>query len=535
MQGFKLTSQIIIWTVLALATFSCALGVAKQSSSNGPAIWVAQSLERIAQSQNPGSSSSVKLYAARGEYESFQIGIKSLQGGLTNVNVSVSDLSGLNNQVIPKSNITLYREHYVRVVNSSPKENRSSNPPLQPGWYADGLIPFVNPETKAELSGAKLDAVPFKLDAGSNQPIWVDVFVPNNAKPGLYKGTFTVGSNQGNFTGEISLKVWNFELPLKPSLKSSFLVWEARSKSTFVELLKHKIMPVGNINPADERELIDKWGLSSVRLPFWSGANNRTCRMNLAPSVEEIKASAAKHQSDLFLYVYSVDEIDNCQNLNQAIKQWLRNVKQAGVANLVVMTPVSELYDHNFFAGSPGVDVWVVSPPMYYQAGSSVSDVLKNKGKVWFYTALVPDDYSPKWQVDFEPINFRIPHGFINQSLGLTGALYWRVDFWTDDPWNNVETLFQDGNHYPGEGMLVYPGQQVGIEGVVPSMRLKWLRDGVEDYEYIQILKELGRGDWALEVSRKVGRDWKDWTRDPQALELARRQMGEEIERISTQ
>ena len=28
----------------------------------------------------------------------------------------------------------------------------------------------------------------------------------------------------------------------------------------------------------------------------------------------------------------------------------------------------------------------------------------------------------------FKPINFRIPQGFINQNLGLTGLLYWRVD-----------------------------------------------------------------------------------------------------------
>ena len=76
----------------------------------------------------------------------------------------------------------------------------------------------------------------------------------------------------------------------------------------------------------------------------------------------------------------------------------------------------------------------------------------------------------------------------------MTGVLYWRVDSWTDDPWHDVDTSPHpsEAYHFPGEGMLVYPAETVGIDGVVPSMRLKWIRDGVEDYEYIQILKRLG-------------------------------------------
>ncbi|MGB5710342.1 MAG: DUF4091 domain-containing protein, partial [Waterburya sp.] len=180
------------------------------------------------------------------------------------------------------------------------------------------------------------------------------------------------------------------------------------------------------------------------------------------------------------------------------------------------------------------VDIWIVLPEMYDAAPQRISEVLQKGNKVWFYNALVQDGYSPKWQIDFNPINYRIPHGFINQSLGLTGVLYWRVDLWTKDPWNNVQTYSIKDKYYPGEGMLVYPGKQVGIKGVVPSMRLKWIREGVEDYEYIEILKRLGRKSWALEVSRSVGRDWKNWTRNPNALESVRRRLGEEIARLSS-
>jgi hypothetical protein len=80
--------------------------------------------------------------------------------------------------------------------------------------------------------------------------------------------------------------------------------------------------------------------------------------------------------------------------------------------------------------------------------------------------------------------------------------------------------------------MLVYPGQPVGVKGVVASMRLKWLRDGVEDYDYVQILKGLGKGDLAMQIARSLGPDWTNWTRDSSAIETARQKLGEAIDQI---
>jgi len=172
---------------------------------------------------------------------------------------------------------------------------------------------------------------------------------------------------------------------------------------------------------------------------------------------------------------------------------------------------------------------------MYNNSKSRVGEVLKKGDDVWSYNTLVQDAYSPKWLIDFNPVDFRIQPGFISQSLNLTGLLYWRVDKWPSDPWNNVNNAGTfSGANYPGEGMLVYPGQPVGINGVVASMRLKWLRDGVEDYDYVQILKNLGKENLAMEITRSVGADWTNWTRDPNAVEAARQKLGEAIEQIKS-
>jgi Domain of unknown function (DUF4091) len=522
--------MLAVVAMMIISTTPRAMTMALSSSF---AVWVAPSLERIGQNDNAGRQKNIQLFAARGEYESFQIGIKAPENDLKITDVVLSDLSGPNNQIIQKNNFTLYREHYVAVNNSSPKEEGSSNQPLGKGLYPDGLIPFVNPQTQAALTGNELDAIPFELGAKKNQPIWVDLFVPRNAQPGNYEGTYTVTSDQGEFTGEISLKVWNFELPVKPSLLSSFVIWDDanKNKNVFVELLKHKIMPGTEINPAIQRELIDEWGLNALKLPFFSGANQSNGTMSPPPSVSEIKAKKAKNVPGLFQFIFSVDEIDKWPNLREPLKQWAKNIKEAGVKHLVVMKPEPEFYKNTFFNGEPAIDTWVIEARTYNEFSDRVSDVLKNEGEVWFYTALVPDDYSPKWLIDYAPINFRIPHGFINQSLGFSGVLYWALDDWQGNPWKQEQTIFQGGNYHPGEGTLVYPGQQLGINGIVPSMRLKWIRDGVDDYEYVQILKRLGGKDRALQISRSIAPDWKNWEKNPAKLEQAKQILGNEIEK----
>ncbi|WP_088889145.1 DUF4091 domain-containing protein [Leptolyngbya ohadii] len=531
-----------LFGIFAIASFGLMVTLAgvnpliSDSSLPIPGIWTTSGMERMGMTDPPGSSTDISLSAAQGEYEPFQIGIRAGSSDLTNVNVAISDLTGPNNQTIPRANITLYREQYVLVDHPSP-DLGGANRPLGQGWYADALIPFVDPLTGQNLVGASLDAAPFRVEAGKNQPVWVDVFVPRNTPAGQYQGTYTVTSNQGSRSGKINLNVWNFTLPLKASLNSVFLFHGDQTLQSATELLKHKLNPLfnGKTDLALERPLIDQWGMQSVGMRgFWSGAQQDNCQMSPAPTVAALQAEAAQHQPDLFKYVYSADEIGGCPTLYEPLKQWGRAIHQAGLSNLVTMAPVPELYDDGSGTGRSAVDVWVVLPKMYEQSGDRIREVQRKGDQVWSYNSLVQDNYSPKWQIDFAPINFRIQPGFISQSLGLTGLLYWRVDSWTSDPWNDIHTFFDrhDNNRpYPGDGMLVYPGQQVGVAGIVPSMRLKWIREGIEDYEYVQILKRLGRTERALEISRSVGSDWYNWTKSPAAIDTARRQLAQEIQK----
>ncbi len=139
---------------------------------------------------------------------------------------------------------------------------------------------------------------------------------------------------------------------------------------------------------------------------------------------------------------------------------------------------------------------------------------------------MIQDNYSPKWEIDFSPLNERQQAGFISQSNGLTGLLGWTVTNWSSDPWNNPYRTFQ-----AGEGALVLPGRQAGLESDAPTVRLKALRDGVGDYNYVQILKNSGNGAYADQVAHTVGLNFRNWSRDPAAVEKAHEDLGFEIEK----
>ena len=517
--------------LVSVASWLACSGLAATDGS--PVVWTAPGLHRVGMSEAPSGGTQVNLASARNGYASFQVVVNGASGGLQNVNVSVSDLTGPGAAVIPQSSFTLYREKYVRVSSSSPNWG-GSNQPHGPGWYADALIPFTDPSSGKPLSGASLTAVPFDLKSGINQPIWIDLLVPDSAVAGDYVGSYTVTSNEGSVKGTIWLTVWGFNLPPTPSLKTAFLFSHAGTLEAQEELLRNRISP--SATPAVQMPLMKGRGLNATDTGPFSGADVGNCKMSPAPDVNQFKLRAEHQQPGVLLYDYSADEIGHCSNLYPTIRQWGYNMHQAGINNLVSMSPTPALYSDGSGTGRSAVDIWVLLPVMYTNSKSEVDHVLTKGDSVWSYNTLVQDAYSPKWEIDFDPIDFRIQPGFISQSLNLTGLLYWRIDRWPSDPWNNVNNTgaFSSAN-YPGEGMLVYPGQQVGVPGVVASMRLKWLRDGVEDYEYVQILKNMGKADQALQIARSVGPDWTHWTRDAKAIDSARLQLGLAINQAMNQ
>ena len=117
----------------------------------------------------------------------------------------------------------------------------------------------------------------------------------------------------------------------------------------------------------------------------------------------------------------------------------------------------------------------------------------------------------------------------------ISGELYYNMTESYElqrDPWRDL--YLHGGN---GDGSLFYPGRidRIGGNRDVPieSIRLKLIRDGLEDYEYLTLLAANGYLKFADdEVNRLVSNTYS-WENNPELLYSIREEMGRKLDGIS--
>lgn len=506
----------------------CAVGAAPAAAAAAPEVWTlpgSARAERAPAAAGSGRTATVRL--ARRETRAVQIVVRAPAGGLTDLSLAVGRLSGPGGRMLPASAVSLYREHFVRVDRPSPMRGEPASEGR--GLYGDALIPFVDPATGRPPRPAAFRPQGVGLAAGLAQPYLVDVAIPAGTPPGSYAGTFTVTSGEGAVSGTLTVVVDPITLPAKRSAGTAFKLWNAFDLSTARLLLEHGVQP-WMVDPADQRRLTAD-GLAIANLGFWSYAQIARCWMAKPPALSEIRRRAARQAAGLRVFNYTADEIGGCTELDDEILAWGRRLHQAGVEQLIVMPPRPTLFDDGGGTGRSAVDIWVVLPAQQVSSEAAVAAALAKGDAVWSYTALAPDTRSPKWLLDAPPASFRMLPGFLNRRYGLTGVLYWAVDYWPKAPWTVLDYVSGDGKTYNGEGVLLYPGRPAGVEGTVASLRLKWIRDGLGDYEYAAILERCGQGRAAARLVASVAADWWNWSGDGAAIEAVRGKLADLVVR----
>ena len=502
-------------------------------------VWTVSSLVRVGQTDAPGSVLSITLSGARGETVDTQIIVQGPASGLTNVNLSATALAGPGGSTIPVSSIALYREYYITVTGTA-SYGGGSNPPLGSGTYAEPLIPFNDSETGSPLcaTSASLKACNATVAAGQNQPYWIDISLPHGtttSPQGTYTGTISITADQGSVTVPVTLTVWNFELPMQPSELSLWTLWPPSPGNTLTTLnqalMRNKVMAYDVASNAASN--IANFGLNRFGLNIFYpiGIQCDGSYSNL-PSTNQINAADANLPAGLPLDFYVADELIDCTSAYQALKTMGLNAHGATPSVKTMMTtstPDPNLYDEG--DGRSAIDHWVLLASMQLWPALPFT----GGGDIWSYTSCnTGSGNTPEWMVDYPPINERIQAGFLDWTQAATGILYYRADGWTSgntlNSWNNVNTTACGGGlGRPGDGIFLYPPGPIGSTEPAPGIRLKAIRDGIQDYEYARILSKLGQSAYVNSVIVPIATSWTNWSHDPQALDNARLQLGQKL------
>lgn len=196
---------------------------------------------------------------------------------------------------------------------------------------------------------------------------------------------------------------------------------------------------------------------------------------------------------------------------------------------------------------------------------SKARTVIHNGNEYWSYLCTAPKYPWISQFIDHDAINLRM-WSWGTWAYGLNGILIWSTNYWTSrsasppgylqNPWSEPASFVQ-GYGWPlgkqtvwgnGDGRLFYPpnrdpnkNRESFVEGPVPSIRLEFLRQGIEDYEYFVQLKNLveqypdqeselvKEARELFSIPASVFSDGKTYTKDPLDIYRYRRKLAEAI------
>ena len=504
------------------------------------AVWTAPVMEKVFKEVKvPVATAPLLIKAARGEFEPFQLIVRSPAN--RSLSVSISNFTKGGN-TISAGMVSLHRVDYVPVSQLSDHYGRT-------GDWPDPLYPIA---MNSEVS----------LPANVNQPLWFTVQVPRTAAAGIYTAEVSIGTA----TVPVELEVWDFTLPQASHLASEWgFGWSNVVETykgtvsgsvqpcywTLVDALyedfaDHRLTPKGVGWPAGlnypggveydcngllEPDAWGDWDFETLAHKYLQGGqldNNSgfpsfqimgpssNWPPNSRPSsfcsqsrgtdppgnssynskwfqywtaVSNYLAGKPEYRSKNYYHI--VNEPQTFADYD--IVAYLATRTKAVAPNVRIL--ISEqvepaIYNNATYPGA-AIDIWM--PTISNYQVMRAHDRQQNHGEeVWWYFLYGDRPPLPNPTVMDRPgIEARITP-WLAWLERVQGLVYYSTTDWSPSPW--TEPWFNDGN---GDGFLFYPPKDSTIatdacsgqsNRLVPSIRWELLREGMEDYEYLWLL-----------------------------------------------
>jgi hypothetical protein len=499
---------------------------------------------------------SYSLSLARNEHEAFQV-VAIPDQNLTNARVTVSTLQPQSGQGPFNGSVNVWLVGYVRCSSQPRSDLDIQYPPYlvdyKGGWWPDPLLTFTNT---------------CNITANDRVAYWVNVATTSNTPAGDYTATVTFQADGiSPIHLSLTVRVWGFTLPAKPTLPTAFSIdslWQAGwvYGSAWNDNIRTKFYQMHQAHRLSITELYSQPNSSSFFAPYLS-LNNAFC-LSLVPTKDPSGLSALYNYFKGLgrlneAYVYGYDEIapERFAEMHNTFMA-LHNT-YPGLRTMTTAYDASFGTAANSYFLRDSVDIWVPGITSFNRAAARQ---LRAEGKdMWWYIAEGPRHPYPNIYVQYPAIEGRLLPGVMSFKYEAGGLLYYAVTNWgyynglpknqpiTSGPytnWNPIVSWTDKYNGYlDGDGQLYCAGPP--NVGPLPTIRLENIRDGLEDYEYLHMLKTLaalvGRcptdnpeqeaflqtADFLLNVPSNIMASISSYTRNPAVLYDYRRQVAETI------
>ena len=413
------------------------------------------------------------------------------------------------------------------------------------GKCPDGLVPVKASKNRNDN----------KIKAGQNQGLYISVDVPADQKAGVYTGTINVDVDGVKKDVPISVSVNDVLVNQENHTRAVFLdhwqFWNGEMDSTESMYDKyHRMLGEYRLSPMyaiieSEQDNSDAGMDRYVNKTYEILTTSKVNTMSIPYGTANVQGQTSFDENVMKKYIkkFFDKSIETNYNLLDHLVVYfgfcdepyefglMERAKVIGMRYKVVMDEVtSELAGYR--TDSPMHDELIASiakirnciTTQYQEEYDEYIDCYCPKARFydteeqrahydsqkekWWYTCVDPRMPYPTYHTEDTLSSARML-SWMQANYDVVGNLFWAVNVYAQQGSGGylpIEDYYTgDAAHYNGcngDGYLMYPGKQYGIDGPLPSLRLEAIRDGYEEYELFYNLKEkaksLGLDDKAI-------------------------------------
>ena len=492
-----------------------------------------------------GDSTTIRMHMAKNEIESCLIYLASDKAydGLT---AEFTDFYNGHGGKL-ETEMTLGKYIYGRSIESA--DTRV--------YYADPMIPNAD----------------FKIKAGNSQCLLLKANAAIDAAPGLYESTVTIKDSAGRAIKvcKVYVDVWDFALPEETSCTTAFgmsreSIYQSYGSAYFTDggqlyknyydyLLENRICAYylpSSVLSDDADEYMNNPRVNSFIIDGTQCGNSASPEEDVRAMYEKLSKNEEWMKKGYFYYV---DEPRSAEQLNEikSYKELLDrafpgarqvapncfdfNMSRYGIDldmdqtqfildNTTLFCPLSSFYTpyDQIKSGFENI-TYSKATVDRYGAAEARHEAYKNAGnELWWYVCIIPGYPYANFFFNYQGEMSRVLF-WQQYDYDIAGCLYYAVTMWE----GSRMWIDADGTFASGDGLLIYPGKRYGTDYPIESIRLEYVRDGIEDFEYLKMAENVLGRDAVNEVLRTVTTGILDYTNDSAVIEAAKVKLAEMI------
>lgn len=518
--------KIILSVLSVIIVFSSCNN--SSSAEFGLKIYTVSSLEKIFTETSKFKERDSVIHIARGEVAELQMVCRA-EFGLDQLTVKAS-VAKCGASRLPAPEVGLV--DYVTVGRETPSPGIDRYRPIS-GLYPDPIVPVA----------------PKSLHAGENQPIWLSVDIPKETPEGVYKGELTIGGvikgEVVSITKEYTIKVYPVTIENRTLQVTNWFFLDDKLKymnngesverfsefywkcaEELADIMAEYRQNIALVSPLRLAKITEDNGEYSFDFTNFNRMVQLLVDKGVVGRIEggHIGSRVGDWSSEFGVFVPSETKVDSLvlrsietdkakKFYKTFFKELKLNLEKRGwwsiymqhiadepiesnyksynqiahfVKNILPEVKIVEACHTNQVAES--VDIWVPQLNFMHQDYEYYKQEQEEGDEIMFYTCLAPQGNYANRFIEQPLIKTRLLH-WMNYKYNIPGYLHWGLNYWKgDDVYNDTSGInTESGNVLPGgDSWIVYPG----YGEIYPSIRLKAMRSGIDDYELLRMVEE---------------------------------------------